>query len=95
MPLKYQGLDPWEIWISESQERMVVAVAPGKRGRLQGAWPASTRWRPPSSGRYTDPGVLEVKYQGRTCAYMDFSLLEEEFPPWEFDAMAAAGEPPE
>jgi phosphoribosylformylglycinamidine synthase subunit PurSL len=25
-PLKYQGLAPWEIWISESQERMVVAV---------------------------------------------------------------------
>ncbi len=25
-PLKYQGLSPWEIWISESQERMVVAV---------------------------------------------------------------------
>ena len=28
VPLKYQGLDPWEIWVSESQERMVVAVAP-------------------------------------------------------------------
>ncbi len=26
-PLKYQGLSPWEIWISESQERMIVAVA--------------------------------------------------------------------
>lgn len=26
-PLKYQGLSPWEIWISESQERMVVAVS--------------------------------------------------------------------
>ncbi|MEK7534732.1 MAG: phosphoribosylformylglycinamidine synthase subunit PurL [Patescibacteria group bacterium] len=26
-PLKYQGLSPWEIWISESQERMIVAIA--------------------------------------------------------------------
>ncbi len=26
-PLKYQGLSPWEIWISESQERMIVAVS--------------------------------------------------------------------
>jgi phosphoribosylformylglycinamidine synthase len=25
-PLKYEGLDPWQIWISESQERMTVAV---------------------------------------------------------------------
>jgi len=25
-PLKYQGLSPWEIWISESQERMIVVL---------------------------------------------------------------------
>ncbi|MDR0401488.1 MAG: phosphoribosylformylglycinamidine synthase subunit PurL [Endomicrobium sp.] len=28
VPLKYNGLYPWEIWISESQERMVFAVPP-------------------------------------------------------------------
>ena len=32
-PLKYQGLAPWEIWVSESQERMVLAVPPQQ-------WPA-------------------------------------------------------
>jgi phosphoribosylformylglycinamidine synthase len=37
-------------------------------------------------GRYTDTGVLDVKYQGRTAAFMDLSFLEEEFPPWEFEA---------
>lgn len=26
LPLKYPGLAPWEIWLSEAQERMVVAV---------------------------------------------------------------------
>jgi len=26
--LKYPGLQPWEIWLSEAQERMVLAVAP-------------------------------------------------------------------
>jgi len=25
-PLKYQGLSPWEIWMSESQERMIVVL---------------------------------------------------------------------
>ncbi len=25
-PLKYQGLSPWEIWVSESQERMIVVL---------------------------------------------------------------------
>jgi len=28
VPLKYAGLAPWEIWLSEAQERMVLAVAP-------------------------------------------------------------------
>ena len=27
-PLKYKGLVPWEIWLSEAQERMTVAVPP-------------------------------------------------------------------
>ncbi len=27
-PLKYEGLSYWEIWVSESQERMVLAVPP-------------------------------------------------------------------
>ena len=30
VPLKYQGLYPWEIWVSESQERMTLAVHPSK-----------------------------------------------------------------
>ncbi|OAT85505.1 phosphoribosylformylglycinamidine synthase subunit PurL [Desulfotomaculum copahuensis] len=33
-PLKYQGLSPWEIWLSESQERMVLAVAPENLDRV-------------------------------------------------------------
>lgn len=28
--LKYQGLSPWEIWVSESQERMVLAIPKNK-----------------------------------------------------------------
>lgn len=29
VPLKAKDMDPWEIWISESQERMLLAVPPG------------------------------------------------------------------
>ncbi len=28
VPLKYEGLAPWEVWVSEAQERMVLAVPP-------------------------------------------------------------------
>ncbi|MFZ5449252.1 MAG: AIR synthase-related protein [Thermodesulfobacteriota bacterium] len=85
VPLKYQGLDPWEIWVSESQERMVAAVKP----EHEAAFRSLARKHSVEAtviGRYTDSGVLEVKYQGRTCAYMDLSFLEEDFPPWEFEA---------
>ena len=33
-PLKYEGLEPWEIWLSEAQERMVMAVPPDRVGAL-------------------------------------------------------------
>ncbi len=33
--LKYPGLQPWEIWLSEAQERMVMAVSPGSLAALQ------------------------------------------------------------
>ena len=84
VPLKYQGLDPWEIWISESQERMVVAVRPENQAHFK---ELARKHAVEASviGAYNDSGVLEVKHQGRVCAYMDLSLLEEEFPPWEFD----------
>lgn len=35
VPLKYPGLRPWEIWLSEAQERMVLAVAPDDWEQVQ------------------------------------------------------------
>ena len=35
IPLKYPGLRPWEIWLSEAQERMVLSVPPANLPRLQ------------------------------------------------------------
>ena len=35
VPLKYPGLQPWEIWLSEAQERMVLAVPAGKVAPLR------------------------------------------------------------
>jgi phosphoribosylformylglycinamidine synthase subunit PurSL len=34
-PLKYPGLEPWEIWLSEAQERMVLAVDPADMDTLE------------------------------------------------------------
>ena len=85
VPLKYQGLDPWEIWVSESQERMTVAIDPND---LQPFMALSALHAVESTviGQYTDSGKLHITYDGKTCAYVDLDLLTAGFPQWEFDA---------
>ena len=85
VPLKYDGLDQWEIWVSESQERMTVAIRPEDLDRFM----ALSRKHAVEStviGRYTDSGKLHITYDGKTCAYVDMDLLTAGFPQWEFNA---------
>ena len=84
-PLKYEGLDVWEIWVSESQERMTVAVSPENLDRFM---ELSVKHDVESTviGRYEKTGKLRLDYGGRTCALLDLSLFSEDFPQWEFDA---------
>jgi len=85
VPLKYSGLDQWEIWVSESQERMTVAVKPE---HLDAFMALSEKHAVESTviGRYTDTGKLHITYDGRTCAYVDLDLLTSQFPQWSFEA---------
>lgn len=85
VPLKYEGLDQWEIWVSESQERMTVAVRPEHLERFM----ALSKMHAVEStviGKYTDSGKLHITYNGVTCAYIDMDLMTSGFPQWEFDA---------
>ncbi len=85
VPLKYEGLDPWEIWVSESQERMTVAV---KQQHLDRFIQLSQMHEVESTviGKYTDNGKLHITFEGKNCAYVDLELLESGFPQWEFEA---------
>lgn len=85
VPLKYEGLDVWEIWVSESQERMTVAVRPEHLDRFM----ELSRLHEVEStviGRYEGTGKLHLTYEGKTCAYLDLSFFAEDFPQWEFEA---------
>jgi phosphoribosylformylglycinamidine synthase len=91
VPLKYDGLDQWEIWISESQERMTVVVDPAHLARFM----ELSRLHAVEStviGTYTDSGKIHITYNGVTCAYIDLDLLTSAFPQWEF---TAEWQPPE
>ncbi len=85
VPLKYSGLDQWEIWISESQERMTVAIRPEDLTRFMDL---SKLHAVESTviGTYRDTGKLHITYAGKPCAYMDMDFLESGFPQWKFDA---------
>ena len=85
VPLKYDGLDQWEIWISESQERMTIAVKPENLDRFM-SLSAMHAVESTVIGEYTDSGKLHITYNGKTCAFIDLNLLTAGFPQWEFDA---------
>ncbi len=91
VPLKYEGLDMWEIWISESQERMTIAVKPENLDRFM-ELSALHEVESTVIGEYTNTGKLHIKYKDQTCAYVDMDLLDKGFPSWEFDAVWSSPE---
>jgi phosphoribosylformylglycinamidine synthase II len=75
-PLKYQGLAPWEIWLSEAQERMVLAVPPEHLETLL-AICATEELEASVIGAFTDDHRLVVTYNGQTVADMDMAFLHD------------------
>ncbi len=75
-PLKYPGLQPWEILISEAQERMTVAVPPEK---LDAFLTLSREMDVESTdlGHFTDSGYYHCLYAGRTVTYLPMHFLHE------------------
>ncbi len=78
-PLKYQGLSPWEIWLSESQERMVLAIKPENWLRLSEIC-KMYNVEAVVLGKFTDDNMLKVTYEGETVCLLDMEFLHEGFP---------------
>jgi phosphoribosylformylglycinamidine synthase len=75
-PLKYPGLAPWEIWLSEAQERMVVAVPPASLPELR-ALATRHRVEVTALGTFTGDGVLRVRHADRTVLELDTGFLHD------------------
>ncbi|MFH1424652.1 MAG: AIR synthase-related protein [archaeon] len=82
---KYAGLAPWEIWISESQERMIIATKPGKLRELE-ALAKVHDVEMAVVGEYKSTGKLHLLYDGKTAAYLDMEFLHSGFPRLELEA---------
>ena len=70
-PLKYPGLQPWEIWLSEAQERMVLAVPADRVAPLR---ELCRSWEVELSdiGSFTSSGRLVVRHGD--CAVIDLPM---------------------
>ncbi len=84
-PLKYPGLDPWEILLSEAQERMTLAVSPSKIGPfLELAKKMDVEAT--VLGTLTDTKRFHVLYHGKTVACLDMDFLHSGLPRMELRA---------
>ncbi len=75
-PLKYEGLSYTEIWISESQERMVVSVRPEKWPALKALCEAEDV-EAACLGTFEASGRLILKFRGQTVGNVDMHFLHD------------------
>jgi phosphoribosylformylglycinamidine synthase subunit PurSL len=76
VPLKYPGLAPWEIWLSEAQERMVLAAAPESVAGLE-ALCARYNVEMTDIGAFTGTGRLIVRYGAQVVLNLANDFLHE------------------
>ncbi len=79
-PLKYQGLSYTEIWISEAQERMILAVPADKWEALQSLC-ASEDVEATVIGAFEATGKLRLHYHGEPVGELDMHFLHDGRPP--------------
>lgn len=79
VPLKYPGLRPWEIWLSEAQERMVMAVPAENWPALQALCDAHVV-EATALGHFTGEGWLRLHHQGALVAELEMGFLHDGLP---------------
>jgi phosphoribosylformylglycinamidine synthase subunit PurSL len=79
-PLKYDGLTYTEIWISEAQERMILAVPPENWERFQSLC-SSEGVESACLGTFTGTGELRLFYHGEEVGSLAMSFLHGGRPP--------------
>ncbi|MFA5092600.1 MAG: phosphoribosylformylglycinamidine synthase subunit PurL [Candidatus Omnitrophota bacterium] len=78
-PLKYSGLSYMEIWISESQERMVISVPPKNIDKLIALF-ANENVNAAVIGEFTGTKRLELYYQDNLVCDLEMQFLHEGIP---------------
>jgi len=85
VPLKYSGLNPWQILVSESQERMSLAVSPEKIAEFK-KLAKQHEVETTVLGEFTDSGKFQVFYKGKPVTFMDMKFVHEGVPQMDLEA---------
>jgi phosphoribosylformylglycinamidine synthase len=94
VPLKYSGLNYAEIWISEAQERMVIAVPPENLDELLKLCD-SEDVQASVIGEFTDDKRLNLFYKGHRVADLEMEFLHNGIPQWQLKAVLTETQYPE
>lgn len=94
VPLKQAGLSPWEILVSESQERMTVAVQPGDQAAFE-ALAALHEVEATPVARFTSSRQFHVKHGEDTVALLPIEFLHDGVPQLELEAEWVRPQPAE
>jgi phosphoribosylformylglycinamidine synthase len=80
VPLKYSGMSPWEIWISESQERMTLAIPPSKLKKFEKIMQKHDV-ESTVIGHFTNSKHACVSYKGKIIMNIESEFLHNGNPP--------------
>src|SRR5205807_71632 len=85
VPKREPGMTPYEILLSESQERMLIIARRGKENIVREIF---AKWDVPCAeiGRVTDDGMMRVRSNGSVAAEIPAKPLAEEAPIYEREA---------
>jgi phosphoribosylformylglycinamidine synthase subunit PurL len=87
VPKRELGMTPYEILLSESQERMLIIARRGKENVVREVF---EKWDVPCAqiGRVTSDGIMRVRNNGEIAAEIPAKALAEEAPLYSRDARA-------
>ncbi len=88
VPTREDGMTPYEILLSESQERMLVVAEPRRVAEIQGV---CAKWELTATpiGRVTDDGLFRVRHHGRMVAAIPGRPLVDDCPIYHPEAREA------
>ncbi len=86
-PLKHPNLTPWEILVSESQERMTLAVPPQHLPALL-SLAQKMDVEATDMGQFTNRGELRLFWKGNLLGLLDLDFLHHGLPQMELHAQA-------